>query len=167
MFPGAHVLLEIFLRTGVIYIVVLAGVRLSGKREVGQMKPYDLVTLLIISNAVQNAMVGPDTSLVGGLTAAGVILLLNFAVGLLRERSTLAKDVFEGSPALLVNASTEFSRTPEFSLLLAAYNNRSCTLGSLTVPCTEPGETRSYCTFTWFVVGSFSIDVIPPIAAPT
>jgi uncharacterized membrane protein YcaP (DUF421 family) len=48
-------------------------------------------------------MVGPDNSLVGGLAAAGLILLLNFAVGLLRERSALAKDVFEGSPALLVH----------------------------------------------------------------
>ena len=65
MFPGFHVLAEIALRTAVVYVVVLLGVRLSGKREVGQMTPFDLTLLLLISNAVQNAMTGPDTSLAG------------------------------------------------------------------------------------------------------
>ena len=65
MFPGTHVILEIVLRTGIIYLVVLIGVRLSGKREVGQMTPFDLVLLLLISNSVQNAMTGPDTSVSG------------------------------------------------------------------------------------------------------
>jgi hypothetical protein len=60
MFPGGHVLIEIALRTTVIYTVVLLGVRLSGKREVGQMTPFDLTLLLLISNSVQNAMTGPE-----------------------------------------------------------------------------------------------------------
>ena len=59
-------LLQIVLRTGVIYLLVLIGVRLSGKREVGQMTPFDLTLLLLLSNSVQNAMTGPDTSLLGG-----------------------------------------------------------------------------------------------------
>ena len=67
MFPGWHILLQILLRTAAIYAVVLIGVRLSGKREVGQMTPFDLTLLLLISNAVQNAMTGPDTSLPGGV----------------------------------------------------------------------------------------------------
>src|ERR1017187_9945835 len=65
-FPGSHVLLQIVVRTGVIYLLVLIGVRLSGKREVGQMTPFDLTLLLLLSNSVQNAMTGPDTSLLGG-----------------------------------------------------------------------------------------------------
>ena len=69
-FPGGHVLLQIVLRTGVIYLLVLIGVRLSGKREVGQMTPFDLTLLLLLSNSVQNAMTGPDTSLLGGAIAA-------------------------------------------------------------------------------------------------
>ena len=73
MLAGAHVLLEISLRTAVIYAVVLAGVRLSGKREVGQMTLFDLTLLLLLSNAVQNAMTGPDTSLVGGVVAAATL----------------------------------------------------------------------------------------------
>jgi hypothetical protein len=70
MLAGGHVLAQIALRTAVIYFVVLLGVRLSGKREVGQMTPFDLTLLLLISNAVQNAMTGPDTSLLGGVVAA-------------------------------------------------------------------------------------------------
>ena len=79
-FPGSHVLLQIVLRTGVIYLLVLIGVRLSGKREVGQMTPFDLTLLLLLSNSVQNAMTGPDTSLAGGAVAAATLLLLNFVV---------------------------------------------------------------------------------------
>ena len=75
MVPTPHVLLEIIFRTALIYMVVLLGVRLSGKREVGQMTPFDLTLLLLISNSVQNAMTGPDTSLIGGVTAALVLLL--------------------------------------------------------------------------------------------
>ena len=69
MYPGGHVLIFIALRTTVIYGVVLLGMRISGKREVGQMTPFDLTLLLLLSNSVQNAMTGPDTSLIGGIVA--------------------------------------------------------------------------------------------------
>jgi uncharacterized membrane protein YcaP (DUF421 family) len=101
MFDTGHVL-EVVLRTLLVYFGLLLGMRIAGKREVGQMKPFDLVTLLILSNAVQNAMVGQDSSLVGGLTAAAVILSLNFAIGILRERGGFAVTLFEGSPTLIV-----------------------------------------------------------------
>src|SRR5271169_6477952 len=77
---NAHTLLEIALRTGVIYCLVLLGIRISGKREVGQMTPFDLVLLLLLSNSVQNAMTGPDTSLAGGAIAATTLLILNYLV---------------------------------------------------------------------------------------
>ena len=80
MYPGAHVLIGIALRTAVIYGVVLLGVRLSGKREVGQMTPFDLTLLLLLSNAVQNAMTGPDTSVMGGIIAATTLLVLNYVI---------------------------------------------------------------------------------------
>src|SRR3989441_12960362 len=79
----AHVLSNIALRTGVIYLLVLIGVRLSGKGEVGQMTPFDLTLLLLLSNSVQNAMTGPDTSLLGGVVAACTLLLLNYFVAVL------------------------------------------------------------------------------------
>src|SRR5437660_6565646 len=80
MLPSAHVLVEIAARTAVIYGVVLIGVGIRGKREVGQMTPFDLNLLLLISNAVQNAMTGPDTSLIGGVIAATTLLILNYVV---------------------------------------------------------------------------------------
>jgi uncharacterized membrane protein YcaP (DUF421 family) len=78
--PNLHTLVEIALRTGIIYLLVLVGIRLSGKREVGQMTPFDLTLLLLISNSVQNAMTGPDTSLAGGAVAAVTLLILNYLV---------------------------------------------------------------------------------------
>jgi uncharacterized membrane protein YcaP (DUF421 family) len=103
MFPGAHVLLTIVLRTAVIYIVVLAGVRLSGKREVGQMTPFDLTLLLLISNAVQNAMTGPDTSLLGGVVAAATLLILNYLVAELSGGNRRFRKFVQGQPSLLVH----------------------------------------------------------------
>src|SRR5712691_3885121 len=61
-----HTLLDVAIRTTVVYLALLAGIRLTGARQLGQMSTFDLVLLLIIANAVQNAMVGPDTSLAGG-----------------------------------------------------------------------------------------------------
>jgi len=78
MLTNWHTVLEIVLRTTAVYVLVLVGIRLTGKREVGQMTPFDLTLLLLLSNSVQNAMTGPDTSLIGGATAALVLLTLNF-----------------------------------------------------------------------------------------
>lgn len=103
MFPGSHVLLEIVLRTAVVYLVVLLGVRLSGKREVGQMTPFDLVLLLLISNSVQNAMTGPDTSVLGGVAAAATLLLLNYAVGELSGINRRFRKMVQGEPTLLIH----------------------------------------------------------------
>jgi len=103
MLPGIHVLLDITLRTAVIYIVVLAGVRLSGKREVGQMTPFDLTLLLLISNAVQNAMTGPDTSLMGGVVAASTLLILNYLVAEVSGGNRRFRKFIQGQPSLLVH----------------------------------------------------------------
>jgi len=93
---------DIVLRTAVIYLVILIGLRLAGKREIGQMTVFDLVVLLLIANAVQNAMLGPDTSLAGGILAAVVLLVLNAVVARLRLRWPLLRRLVEGSPTLLV-----------------------------------------------------------------
>src|SRR5881396_1148889 len=69
-----HTLLDVALRTTIVYFALLVGLRLTGTRQLGQMSTFDLVLLLIIANAVQNAMVGPDTSLAGGLVAASVLI---------------------------------------------------------------------------------------------
>jgi uncharacterized membrane protein YcaP (DUF421 family) len=93
---------NIVLRVAVIYLVILIGLRLAGKRELGQMTVFDLVVLLLLANAVQNAMVGPDTSLAGGLLAAVVLLVMNAVVARLRLRWPGLRRIVEGSPTLLV-----------------------------------------------------------------
>ena len=102
-FPGVHVLLQIVVRTGAIYLLVLIGVRLSGKREVGQMTPFDLTLLLLLSNSVQNAMTGPDTSLMGGAIAACTLLILNYLIAEVSGANRRFRRFVQGQPSLLVH----------------------------------------------------------------
>ena len=90
-------------RTIVVYFVLLVGLRLAGKRELGQMTSFDLVVVLIISNAVQNAMVGPDVTLTGGLAAALTLLVVNRLVGSFASRTSWLGRELAGSPTLLVH----------------------------------------------------------------
>jgi uncharacterized membrane protein YcaP (DUF421 family) len=101
--PSGSVLLEIALRTAAIYLLILLGLRLSGKREVGQMTPFDLTLLLLLSNAVQNAMTGPDTSLAGGVVAAGTLLLLNYLFAEVSGANRRFRRFIQGSPTLLIH----------------------------------------------------------------
>ena len=94
---------SIVARTAIVYLALLAGLRLAGKRELGQMTPFDLVVILLIANAVQNAMVGPDTSVTGGVIAAGVLIALNYGIAQARERITWLRRAVEGTPTLLIN----------------------------------------------------------------
>lgn len=100
------VLLElgsIALRTAIVYGVLLGGLRLAGKREIGQMTPFDLVVLLVISNSVQSAMVGADVSLAGGIVSAFTLLGANHVVGRLGRRFTWLRHELAGTPTLVVS----------------------------------------------------------------
>jgi uncharacterized membrane protein YcaP (DUF421 family) len=103
MHANAYVIGSIVIRTAVIYLVVLIGVRLSGKREVGQMTPFDLTLLLLISNSVQNAMTGPDNSLAGGIAAAITLLIMNYFVAELSGTNRQFRKMVEGQPSLLIH----------------------------------------------------------------
>jgi uncharacterized membrane protein YcaP (DUF421 family) len=94
--------LEIILRTAVVYVVLVALLRIAGKREVGQLSILDLVTLLVISDAVQNSMVGENTTLVGGLLAAATLIILDRGLGFLRDRFPRFRKTLEGEPRLLI-----------------------------------------------------------------
>lgn len=96
-------MVEIAGRTAVVYVAVLAGIRLGGRRELGQLTPFDLVVVLLVANAVQNAMVGPDTSLAGGLVSATTLLVVNAGVGRLRLRSVRVRQLVEGQPVVLIH----------------------------------------------------------------
>ncbi len=94
---------SIVARTVIVYAALLIGLRLAGKRELGQMTPFDLVVILLIANAVQNAMVGPDTSVTGGLIAAATLIVGNYGVAQARERLPWLQRAVEGTPTLLIN----------------------------------------------------------------
>jgi uncharacterized membrane protein YcaP (DUF421 family) len=93
----------IVVRTLVVYAFILAAFRVSGKREVGQLAPFDFALILLIANSVQNAMVGPDTSLVGGLIAAAVLLVANRLLGRLATRNRKVERLLRGQARILVN----------------------------------------------------------------
>ena len=94
---------SIVVRTAVVYGALLIGLRLAGKRQIGQMTPFDLVVILLVANAVQNAMVGPDTSLTGGLLSAAVLIVANYGIAAGRERIPLLRRAVEGTPTLLID----------------------------------------------------------------
>src|SRR5206468_819056 len=71
---------EKVLRPVIIYFVLIVGLRLAGKRELAQLNPFDLVVLLTLSNTVQNAIIGEDNSVTGGIIGAATLLLVNYAV---------------------------------------------------------------------------------------
>ena len=102
MAPDAGELLTIAGRAAIVYIAILIGLRLMGKRELGQMTVFDLVVVLLLANAVQNAMVGADTSVQGGLVAAFVLLAMNRVVAAARLHSGVWGRLLEGSPTVLV-----------------------------------------------------------------
>ena len=97
--PGA---LAIAAKTALIYLFLIVGLRLLGKRELGQMSVYDLVLIVVISNSVQNAMVGSDTSLGGGLVAAFVLLVINRLLTWLMVKNSHLAALIQGDPVLIV-----------------------------------------------------------------
>ena len=94
---------EFIVRGVAVYLFLLVLLRATGKRQVGQMSPFDLVLLLVLSNAVQNSMNGGDTSLVGGLVSAAALVALNFVLGLITLRSKKIEALVEGRPQLLIH----------------------------------------------------------------
>lgn len=86
-----------------VYLTVLVLLRISGKRQMGQMGPTEFVAILLISNAVQNSMNGGDASLVGGLLLAVVLIGLSSLISYLTYKSRFFSGIFEGTPTLLVH----------------------------------------------------------------
>jgi uncharacterized membrane protein YcaP (DUF421 family) len=119
-------LLEKLIRSVVVYLFLLVAFRLAGKRQLGQMTAFDVVVLLIISNVVQNAVIGNDNSLGGGLFGATVIFLLNACVAWLTFRFKPIERLVEHTPTVLAkggrilreNLRRERLSLPEFRAAL-------------------------------------------------
>ena len=92
---------ELALRSAVIYIAMIGMLRIFGKREVGQFTLFDLVLILLVANAVQPAMTGPDNSLGGGLVIIVTLVLVNRVVAFARERIPWVRAVLESKPTVL------------------------------------------------------------------
>lgn len=94
---------EFVVRAMVVYFFLLVLLRLTGKRQVGQLAPFDLVLLLVLSNAVQNSMNGGDNSVTGGMILAGTLVAINSFVGWLAYRNKSVEALIEGRPVILVH----------------------------------------------------------------
>ena len=99
---------ELVLRSAIVYGFLLVLLRLTGKRQIGQLAPFDLVLLLVLSNAVQNSMNGGDNSLVGGLVSAVTLVGLNYAIGYATFRSKALEGLIEGRPMVIIHNGRVF-----------------------------------------------------------
>jgi uncharacterized membrane protein YcaP (DUF421 family) len=93
---------EKILRPVVVYAFLIIGLRLAGKREMAQLNPFDLVVLLTISNTVQNAIIGQDNSLTGGLIGAATLLIVNHVVVRYLYGHERLDRLVEGAPTVLI-----------------------------------------------------------------
>ena len=93
---------EVAVRTAIVYCFLVLAIRLTGKRQVGQMSVLELVAILVISDAVQNSMVGENTTLWGGIVAVVTLLGLDLAIKAVAGRSRRLRNAVEGEPRLLV-----------------------------------------------------------------
>ena len=102
MFVLALPVAEKILRPIFIYFFMVIGLRLAGKRELAQLNPLDLVVLLTLSNTVQNAIIGDDNSITGGIIGAATLLSLNFLVVRFLFRHEHLDQLVEGAPTVLI-----------------------------------------------------------------
>lgn len=94
---------EFVFRGAIVYVFLLFILRVTGKRNTGQLAPFDLVLLLVLSNAVQNSMNGGDNTVVGGLISATTLIALHYAVSILTFKSKRLEVWIEGAPRTLIH----------------------------------------------------------------
>ena len=102
MFQPSIAIPELIFRVALVYAGVFLLLRIVGKRHVGELAPFDLVVLLILSECVQNALIGDDKSVTGGLIAAATLFGINQVVGRISSRNKRAERLLEGTPRVLV-----------------------------------------------------------------
>jgi len=94
---------EKILRPVVVYAFLIVGLRLAGKRELAQLNPFDLVVLLTLSNTVQNAIIGEDNTVTGGIIAASTLLFTNYVLVRFLSRHEMLERLVEGEPDVLID----------------------------------------------------------------
>jgi uncharacterized membrane protein YcaP (DUF421 family) len=108
---------EFIIRGLIVYIFLIVLLRLTGKRQIGQMAPFDLVLLLVLSNAVQNAMNGGDNSVLSGIISAVTLVAVNWLVGLLTYKSERMEALVEGRPEVLIHNGKLFEKALKHTMI--------------------------------------------------
>jgi len=120
-------------KTTIVYVFLVLGLRLLGKRELGQMTVYDLVLMIVLANAVQNAMVGEDSTLGGGIVSASTLIVLNRLLAYAMNHSSGLARALVGHPVVLVN---------DGKLLAEALANEGITRDQVMAALREHGMAR-------------------------
>ena len=147
-------LLEKILRALAVYLFLIVAFRFAGKRLLAQLNPFDLVLILILSNAVQNAIIGSDNSVVGGLVGATVLLLANGATVRLLYRHPKLETLVEGCETKLMDQgrvledALEAELMTKMELMTAAHKQGVDSLAEVKTAAIEPGGAI------WFERGS-------------
>src|SRR5690242_18822772 len=150
MFALSLPVLEKILRPIVVYVFLIVALRLAGKRELAQLNPFDLVVLLTLSNTVQNAIIGEDNSVTGGLVGAATLLVVNyFVVRLLYGHAKLERLV-EGDEDVLIDKGKILKKRLQDELITmpeleaAAHRQGFARLADVEKAILEPGGTISF-----------------------
>jgi uncharacterized membrane protein YcaP (DUF421 family) len=145
MFLKFPPVLEKMARPVIIYAFLVIGLRLAGKRELAQLNPFDLVVLLTLSNAVQNAIIGDDNSVTGGVIGAATLLAVNYLVVRFLFRHRRLDEIAEGQPAKLIENGRVRRRAlakeliTESELLTVAHRQGFANLKEIETCILEPG----------------------------
>lgn len=150
MFVLGLPILEKILRPLVVYVFLIVALRLAGKRELAQLNPFDLVVLLTLSNTVQNAIIGDDNTVTGGLIGATTLLLVNYFVVRSFYGHNRLERLMEGKEDTLVehgkvlkgHLKKELITLPE--LEAAAHRQGFASLADVERAILEPGGTLSF-----------------------
>ena len=143
-------LIEKVLRTIIVYAALMVGLRISGKRELAQLNPFDLIVLLMLSNTVQNAIIGDDNSVTGGVIGAITLLAVNYLIVRSVYSSPKLQRLFGGEPEVLVRNGQVRLRKLERELITkeeleaAAHRQGIASLADVEKCILEPTGTISF-----------------------
>ncbi len=150
MFVLGLPVLEKILRPIIVYIFLIVGLRLSGKRELAQLNPFDLIVLLTLSNTVQNAIIGDDNSVTGGIIGAASLLAINYLVVRFLYDHRKIEQIVEGSSDILVEDGKVYQHKLKKELITreelaaAARKQGFETLSEVRQCILEPGGTLTF-----------------------
>jgi len=151
MFHLGVPVIEKIVRAVIVYFFLVVGLRLAGKRELAQLNPFDLVVLLTLSNAVQNAIIGDDNSVLGGIIGATALLVVNYlVVRFLYGHERLDRLIEGDADVLMADGKVLFDRLRKELITLpelesAAHKQGFASLDEVDRAVLEPGGTISFC----------------------